>query len=89
MSHYIVELDKAEGEQIARQAAARGYPSTVEYLRALVAADALVAALHTDWQDADESADQIEASFRESWHEALTGKVRPIEELWDSLDDDE
>ncbi|HEX2623239.1 MAG TPA: hypothetical protein VHL11_23925, partial [Phototrophicaceae bacterium] len=78
-----------EGEQIANRAAERGYGSVVAYLRALVAADALVDSLRNDWQDADDTPDRIEASFRESWHDAMTGKVQPVESLWEGWDDDE
>jgi hypothetical protein len=85
---YTVELDESEAKQIAHRAEVRGYPSLLAYLRALVAADELVMALRDDWQDADASADTIELSFRESWHEAMTGKTLPIDRLWDSLDDE-
>lgn len=89
MSQYILELDEAEGVQLTLRAAERGYPSLVDYLRALVAADMLVDALREDWQDADDDPEFLEATFRESWHEALIGNTAPIETLWDSLDDDE
>jgi hypothetical protein len=84
----IVELDEIEAEQIARQAQERGYESVLDYLRALVAADALVGALRDDWQEAEDSADVLEAEFREAWHDALTGNTLPVETLWDTMDDD-
>jgi len=88
LARYIVELDEIEAEQIAHRAEERGYHSLVDYLRALVAADALVAALRADWRDADDSADVIESAFREAWHEAMTGKTLPVDQLWDFPDDD-
>lgn len=89
MTDYILKLDAAEATQIARRAKERGYASLEAYLRALVAADALVETLHDDWQDADTTPDEIEGNFREAWHDAMTGNVLPIESLWDALDDDE
>lgn len=89
MSHFIVELEEAEGQQIAQQAAERGYASVVDYLRALVAADALAAALRDDWREADEPAEVIEAGFREAWYDAMTAKTYPLEQLWDMLEGDE
>lgn len=89
MSDFILKLDETEAVHISQRAKQRGYESVEEYLRALVAADALVEMLRDDWQDADTSPDEIEANFREAWHDALTGNVLPIESLWDGLDDDE
>jgi hypothetical protein len=89
VSDYILKLDETEAVHIAQRAKARGYTSMVDYLRALVAADALVETLRDDWQDADTSSDEIEASFRKAWHDAMTGNVLPIESLWDALGDDE
>lgn len=43
----------------------------------------LVEVLRDDWQDADENPDEIEADFRQAWHEAMTGNILPIESLWD------
>lgn len=89
MTDFILKLDEVEAEHISQRARARGYASMVDYLRALVAADALVEVLHDDWQNADTSADEIETSFRQAWHEAMTGSIRPVESLWDGLDDGE
>lgn len=89
MSDYILKLDETEATHISQRAKERGYESVEDYLRALVAADALVEILRDDWQDADENPDEIEADFREAWHDAMTGNVLPIESLWDRLDDDE
>lgn len=89
MSDFILKLDETEAVHISQRAKEQGYESVEEYLRALVAADALVEMLRDDWQDADTSPDEIEANFREAWHDALTGNVLPIESLWDGLDDDE
>ncbi len=88
MSDYILRLDETEAAHIAGRAKERGYTSLADYLRALVAADELVEALRDDWQDADLSANEIEAGFRQAWHDALTGNALPIESLWDALDDD-
>lgn len=85
---YIVELDAVEAKHIAYQAEMRGYPSLLAYLRALVTADELVLALRDDWQDAEMGADAVESSFREAWHEAMTGQTLPIDRLWDMLDDE-
>lgn len=79
---YVLELDEIEVKRITQYAEERGYTSVVEYIRALVAADALVAELSKDWDDADESSDVIEASLREAWHDVATGNVLPIEQLW-------
>lgn len=89
MASFVVELDNAEAKQIAAQARARGYPSITAYLRALVAADALVEALRPDFTDAEQDADRLEAGLRDAWHDAMTGRVSRIDDLWDSLDDDE
>lgn len=89
MSEYIIALNETEGERIAQLAAGRGYDSIASYLRALIAADALVEVLHEDWRDADEDEDLLEAEFRQSWHDAMTGRVFPVERLWDMLDDDD
>ena len=87
LASYTVEMDETEARQMTRRAEARGYPSLLAYLRALVAADELVMALRDDWQDMEAGADSIELSFRESWHEAMTGQTRPIDQLWDEMDD--
>jgi len=89
MSDYILKLDATEADAISQRAKERGYRSPEDYLRALVAADALVEALRDDWQDADVSADEIETNFREAWHHAMTGNTISVEALWDALDDDE
>lgn len=88
MTEIVIAVDELEAQQMSRLASMRGYQSLTDYLRALVAADALVEALREDWQDTEESAETIEASFREAWHDAMTRNVRPIESLWDELDDD-
>lgn len=89
MSDYILKLEADEAGVISRRAKKRGYKSLEDYLRALVAADALVEVLRDDWQDSDVSADEIETTFREAWHDAMTGNTLPVESLWDALDDDE
>lgn len=89
MSDFILKFDETEAVRISQIAKERGYASPVDYLRALVAADALVEALREDWHDAGESAQEIETSFREAWHDAMTGNVLTIEALWDDDTDDE
>ena len=54
---HVIELDEIEAMQITHRAKARGYSSSLEYLRALVAADELVMELRDDWQNADDNAD--------------------------------
>ena len=84
MSDYILKLDEAEAEHMAQLAKERGYASLVDYLRALVAADTLVEELRADWHDTEESAQEIEISLREAWHDSMTGNIHPIESLWDA-----
>jgi hypothetical protein len=86
---YSFEMAESEAEQMAERAHALGYSTITDYVQALVAADMLVAQLRPDWEDADEPTAEIEASFREAWHEAMTGRTLPIERLWDELADDE
>lgn len=85
MADYTIQFNESEVSQITHQAEIRGYSSVMEYLRALVTADALVNHLKDDWQDADEDARVLEAGFRQSWHEAMTGDVSPVETLWDNV----
>lgn len=89
VSEYILKFDETEAAHLLARATERGYASLIDYLRALVAADALVDALRDDWQNTEPSAEEIEHSLRDSWHAAQTGRVLPIENLWDILDNDE
>lgn len=82
----VLELTPEERQQIEDLARRRGYNTPEAYLLALIEADAL-AARGVSSEDDDEF--DIEASFRQGWHEAMTGQTRPISELWDALDDDE
>ena len=86
MSDYMVMLTDTEGQEIERRAGERGYKSAADDVRALVAADALVEALRDDWQDAEDDADLLESEFRQTWHDAMTGNTRPVNELWDALE---
>jgi hypothetical protein len=88
MSDYILKFEEAEAAYLSQRAKERGYSSLEDYLRALVAADALIEILREDWNDADESVHEIETSFREAWHDAMTGRTHPIEILWNSDDDE-
>jgi hypothetical protein len=89
VSDIILTLDETEAARAAQQAKERGYDSVVDYVRALLAADAIVDVLRPDWETADESSEVIEMSLREALHEAMTGKVLPVESLWDRLDDEQ
>lgn len=82
----VLELTPEERQQIEDLARRRGYNTPEEYLLALIEADAL-ASRGVSSEDEDDF--DIEASFRQGWHEAMTGQTRPIAELWDKLEDDE
>lgn len=76
-----IEITKEQREQINQLARERGYESASDYLLALVREDA-------DGNDEmDEDDIDPEESFRRGWHEAMTGKTRPIETVWDELDE--
>ena len=45
VSDYILKIDETEAVHISQRAKERGYTSMMDYLRALVAADALVEVL--------------------------------------------
>ena len=69
-------LTPEENERIQNLAQQRGYESTEAYLLALV-----------EW-DAEDAEEDPEASFRQGWHEVMTGQTYPVSTLWDFLDDD-
>jgi Arc/MetJ-type ribon-helix-helix transcriptional regulator len=71
-----IELTREQKQQIEQLAHERGFESASEYVLSLVT------------QDAEEDAIDPEESFRRGWHEAMTGKTRPIEAVWDELDDE-
>jgi len=89
MTDYVISLDSEDAANLEARASQLGYTSVTDYLRALIAADAIIETLRPDWQDAEQSAQEIEASFREAWHDALTDNVRPIDELWDAVKNDD
>lgn len=60
-----------------------GYSTLEDYLRALIETDAKA---HGEILDLDEEIDPIE-SFRQGWHDVMTGNIRPLSELWDALDE--
>ncbi|MBA3874613.1 MAG: hypothetical protein ABI970_05065 [Chloroflexota bacterium] len=85
---YVVLVDlrvKPETrKQIEELAHRRGYDSTDEYVRALIASDANA---HGEPVDLDDEGDPIE-DFRQGWKDAMTGKTLPASALWDLGDDD-
>jgi hypothetical protein len=83
-----LDMTPEERQQIEELAHQRGYPSPREYLLALVTSDASKLDAETDLSDDDEDA-MILAGLRTSWHAAMTGDIRPIEELWAVLDEDD
>lgn len=77
---YTVTLEEDEAAEIRRRAIERGYASLEDYLRALIAADALVDDSPTKAELLDDIRDGILAVKR--------GDVMPtLDELWDDLDD--
>lgn len=73
-----VQITKEQRKHFEQRAHDRGYPSVGEYLVALALDD-------LDDEDSDDEIDP-EESFRRGWHDAMTGKTRPIEEIWGELD---
>jgi hypothetical protein len=61
-----------------------GYSTLEDYLRALIETDAKA---HGEVLDLDDEIDPI-VSFRQGWHDAMTGNIRPLSELWDALDEE-
>ena len=78
----VIDLTVEERQRIETLAHKRGYAEPQDYLLALVDSDA-----ESD-QPIDEKS-QLIADFRQAWHEAMTGDIHPIEELWDDLEDNE
>jgi len=72
-----LQIPREEYERIVALAQQRGYESPDAYVLALVEEDA-------EDEIEDDDIDPVE-SFRQAWHEAMTGQSRPIEELWDLL----
>ena len=74
----VLHLSEEKLKQIEELARRRGYGEAGDYVLALIDMDA---SLNDD--DVD-----VEANFRQGWHEAMTGQVHPIEKLWDMVDDE-
>jgi hypothetical protein len=79
----VIQIPDERREHIEALAHERGYDNATDYVLALIEADE-----ETDdyIDDLEEDAVDLEANFREAWHQAMTGQVRPIEELWAELD---
>jgi hypothetical protein len=78
----VIDLTVEERQRIEMLAHKRGYAEPQDYLLALVNLDA----------DSDQITDektQLIADFREAWHDALSGNIRPIEELWNDMDNND
>lgn len=78
----VIDLTVEERQRIETLAHKRGYAEPQDYLLALVNFDA-----ESD-QTIDEKS-QLIADFREAWQDAMSGNIRPIEELWDDLKNDD
>lgn len=75
-------------QQIEELARRRGYSALKDYLLALIESDAK-AHDETVNLDEEETQENLLEGFRQSWHEAMTGKTVPLSNLWDDIDDDE
>lgn len=74
-----LDLTPEERQKIEELARQRGYTAPADYIKALVESDA------EDDEDFDEDP---AATFRQAWHEAMTGQTHPVSTLWDDLDDE-
>jgi hypothetical protein len=81
-SALVIDLTVEERQRIETLAHKRGYAEPQDYLLALVNIDA-------ESNPILDEKSQLIADFREAWHDAMSGNIRPIEELWDDLNDDE
>ncbi|MEG3974634.1 hypothetical protein QT970_08425 [Microcoleus sp. herbarium8] len=41
----------------------------------------------TETNEDEQSNEAILADFRQSWHEAMTGKTIPVSQIWEGIDD--
>jgi hypothetical protein len=80
----VEERDRIHG--LARQ---RGFNELDAYLRSLIESDAKAQGetLVLNYDD-DEREEDPKSAFKEAWHQAMTGQHRPIQHLWDELDDE-
>jgi len=79
----VIQLPEERLKQIEALARERGYGNATDYVLALIEADEETSDVI---DDPEEDAIDLEANFREAWHQAMTGQTRPIEELWAELD---
>ena len=75
-------------QQIEALAQRRGYADLQGYLLALIESDAKAHG-ETVTLDEEETKESLLDGFRQSWHEAMTGKTVPLSQLWDDANDDE
>jgi hypothetical protein len=79
----VIQIPDERLKQIEALARERGYDNATDYVLALIDADEEAEDII---DDPEEDAVDLEANFREAWHQAMTGQTRPIEELWAELD---
>lgn len=79
-----IQLTHDQEVLLETQARRRGYADLTHYVLALAQADILVATLGDELIDEDgvDHADDL----RQAWHDAMTGRVQPLSNLWDALD---
>jgi predicted DNA-binding protein len=78
-----IDLTLEEHERVEDLAHRHGM-SPADYLHVLIS-DAIAGTADYDF----DTREGILRGLRESWHQAETGNVRPISELWETLGDDE
>ena len=76
-------------QQIEALAQRRGYAALQDYLLALIESDAKAHGETVNLDEQEETKESLLEGFRQSWHEAMTGKTVPLSRLWDDLNDDE
>ena len=79
----VIQIPEEQMKHIEALARERGYDNATDYVLALIEADEEAGDII---DDPEEDAIDLEANFREAWHQAMTGQTRPIEELWAELD---
>jgi Arc/MetJ-type ribon-helix-helix transcriptional regulator len=79
----VIQIPEEQMKHIEALAHERGYDNATDYVLALIEADEEADDII---DDPEEDAIDLEANFREAWHQAMTGQTRPIEELWAELD---
>jgi len=78
MSDLVIHVTNEQRQRLEKVARERGFNAPDDYLLAL---------FELDVEDDDAEEDPV-AAFRQSWHEAMTGKTYPISTLWDDMDDE-